>query len=301
MGLRCRVEGWPMTPPIPEKDREPLARVARETLARLPWIGEPPSVLVTRRGATLRIDAELAAGDAQWRELAQLSAVAMVMSMSRPLWLWTVRDAGGALRRKLGTAELVAWRGIYGEHPTPTPEWFSSRVRKDRSFDAKVRYLLAQVIEPEMRQLNIRIPEPLDGDGRPSSPRLLLFDYQPDEGWQENGTEAQALAILGRSMVQLDGRSSRDGRWKVSLRAEVLNPNPMPLAAIRVQARLRDAEGGLIGVFDASEGEVGPGAVRLVTRSAEIDLGRLQPTQIDLGCEALLSRSVSFGATIREV
>lgn len=301
MGLRCRVEGWPLSPPIPEKAREPLARVARETLAKLSWVGAPPEVVVTRKGATLRIDADLAPGDAQWRELAQLCAVAMVMSMTRPLWLWTVRDAGGALMRRLRTTDLVAWRGIYGEHATPTPEWFPNRVRKDRSFDAKVRYVLSQVIEAEMRQLSIRIPEPLDGAGRPVSPKLLLFDYAPDEGWQDQGAQARALAILGRSMVQLDGRSSRDGRWKVSLRAEVLNPNEVPVAGVRVQARLRDKEGCLIGVIDASEGEIGPGAVRLVTASAEIDLGRLQPATIDLGCEALLSRTVAFGATIREV
>jgi hypothetical protein len=301
VGLRCRVEGWPLQPPIPERSREPLAELTRGVIAKLGWIGPPPEVVLTRRGATLRIDADLADGDAQWRELAQLSAVAMVMSQTRPLWLWTVRDAGGLLRRKLQSPDLVAWRGIYGTHTTPTPEWSPSRVRKDRAFDAKVRWVLSQVIEAELRQLGIRIPEPLDGDGRPSSPRLLLFDYEPGEDWQHKGSEAQSLAIIGRSMLQLDGRSTRTGRWKASLRAEVLNPSDMPLAGVRVQARLRDAEGILIGVVDASDGEIPPGAVRLVSAATEVDLGSLSVTSIDLGCEALLSRAVSFTATIREV
>jgi hypothetical protein len=270
-----------------------------QLIGRLSWVGEPPVVSVTRDGQTIRIDAELAPGDAQWRQLAQLAAVAMVLSHARPLWLWTVRDGGSLLYRKLKMPNLVAWRGIYGEHPTPTPAWSPDQVRKDRALDEKVRYLLSQVIESEMRALHIRFPDPINNIPKPA--RLMLFDYLPAEGWKQAGVAARALALIGRSMFQLDGRRSRDGLWHVTLRVEVFNPNEVPLAGAQVQVRMRDEAGGLLGVFEASSPDIPPGGVRLITSSGEVVLGALQVSTIDIGCEALLSRSVDFQATIREV
>ena len=272
---------------------------ASRLIGKLSWIGEPPTVSVTRDGQTIRIDAELAPGDAQWRELAQLAAVAMVLSHARPLWLWTVRDGGSMLYGKLKLPNLVAWRGIYGEHPTPTPAWSPDQVRKDRALDAKVRYLLSQVIASEMRALHIRFPDPINNIPKPA--RLMLFNYLPAEGWKQAGVAARALALVGRSMFQLDGRRSRDGIWHVSLRVEVFNPNEVPLAGAQVQVRMRDEAGGLLGIFEASSPDIPPGGVRLITSSGEVVLGTLLVSTIDIGCEALLSRSVDFQATIREV
>lgn len=299
MGLLCRVEGWPLQPPMSETSQESMLGQTTRLIGKLSWIGEPPVVTVTRGGQTVRIDAELAPGDAQWRELAQLAAAAMVLSHSRPLWLWTVRDGGSMLYNKLRLPNLVAWRGIYGEHPTPTPSWSPEQVRKDRALDAKVRYLLSQVIEAEMRALHIRFPDPVNNIPKPS--RLMLFDYQPEEGWKQAGMTARALALVGRSMFQLDGRRSRDGLWHLSLRVEVFNPNEVPLAGARVQVRMRDDDGGLLGVYEASSPDIPPGGVRLITSSGEIELGAALVSTIDIGCEALLSRTTDFQASIREV
>ena len=110
---------------------------------------------------------------------------------------------------------------------------------------------------------------------------------------------AQALAWVGRCKVQLDGRQSTNGQWRVSVQAEVYNPNTLPLAAVRNQVRLQDGGGGLVGVFEARAENIAPGAVRLVSGAEMMALGTQTVHSVDIGCEALLSRTVSFPVSLR--
>ena len=296
-----------MSPPMSSAERVALVQAAEEALGRLAW-GAPlppcPAVFFDAEREVIVLEAVLpAAGAAGSPGIWRMVAVAMVMSLLRPRWLWTIRDDADAVGVTVGAAELVAWRGIYGSHPYPTPAWSALDVTKDQLFDHTVRWAMEDArVGGELAARGVRVPPRTSGGEAPrgdagAASRLLLFDYQPAPGWQAPGVDA--LVVLGRSMVQVDGRRG-DGLHRVQGRIEVHNPSGMDLTGARVQARLCDAGGTLLAVVEGALAGLPAGTTRLIEAQGEVRLGGRAVASVDLGCEAQLARSVRFQARIMD-